>query len=282
MNVKNGRTYCAQIVKGQICIMRLCPRNDEMHQHVFFELVYVFSGTATHHLGEETAQLRAGDYFVIDTGSFHCYRNTNNFEIVNCLFLPEYIDRALADCPSLSSLLSNQVMRFGIPVDIQTADRIFHDSNGKVGQLIKTMEQEYAARGTGYMELLRCYLTQVLVCAARASEENERIRTPHRITSAVVSHLQQHFADPLSLNELSSKLGYTPQYISSIFHKDTGINLQFFLQRLRVEEACRLMENGEKQMAFIAQSVGYGDVKHFARVFRRHKGITPREFRSKI
>ena len=260
-------------------MMRISPVNDEMHRHAFFELVYIVSGTATHHLMEETTQLQAGDYFIIDTGSIHCYQDVRDFQIINCLFLPEYIDRALTDCPSLSSLLSNQVLRFGLPVNIQTADRIFHDTNSIVGRILKTMEQEYAAKETGYMELLRCYLTQVLVCAVRASEEAERIRTPHRVTTALVEHLRCHYTEPLSLTELSRMLNYTPQYVSSLFHKDTGMSLQEFLQRMRIEEACRLIEQGEPQIAHIAQKVGYGDVKHFARVFRRIKGVSPREFR---
>lgn len=276
------KTYCNEIGEGQIHMMRISPCNDEMHRHAFFELVYIVSGTATHYLMEETAQLQAGDYFIVDTGSIHCYQDVRDFQIINCLFLPEYIDRALTDCPSLSSLLSNQVLRFGIPVNTQTADRIFHDTNGAVGRIIRTMEQEYAAKGTGYMELLRCYLTQVLVCAVRASEEAERIRTPHSITTALVDHLRCHYTEPLSLTELSQKLNYTPQYVSSLFHKDTGMSLQEFLQRMRIEEACRLIEQGEQQMARIAQEVGYGDVKHFARVFRRIKGVSPREFRSRI
>lgn len=282
MNTEAIKTYQKEIGEGQIHMMRVTPRNDQMHRHIFFELVYIVSGTATHHLEQDTTQLRAGDYFIIDTGSIHCYRDVRNFEIINCLFLPEYIDRALTDCPSLSSLLYNQVLRFGIPVNIQTADRILHDSEGGVGQIIRKMEQEYAAKGTGYLELLRCYLTQVLVCAVRASEEAERIRTPHRATTAIVEHLRCHYTEPLSLEELSRKLNYTPQYISSLFHKDTGMSLQEFLQRIRIEEACRLIVQGEQQVSQIAQKVGYGDVKHFARVFRRIKGVSPREFRSEI
>lgn len=282
MNMQTIRTYSKEIGEGKIRMMRIRPRDDEMHQHVFFELVYIVSGTAIHHLGEESAQIRAGDYFIIDTGSFHCYRQTQDFEIVNCLFLPEYIDRALADCPSLSSLLSNQILRFGVPVNARTADRIFHDDDGTVKRLIRIMEQEYTAGETGYMELLRCYLTQVMVHAVRASEKVERTRTPHAATTAIVEYLRQHYAKPLALNELSRKLGYTPQYLSGLFHKDTGMSLQVFLQRLRVEEACRLIGEGEKRIAVIAQKVGYNDAKYFSGVFRRHKGMSLQEFRGMV
>ena len=96
MNLRTAKTYYTQIGEGQIHMMRIAPHNDEMHRHIFFELVYIVSGTATHYLMEETARLQPGDYFIIDTGSAHCYRGVRDFQIINCLFLPEYIDRALA------------------------------------------------------------------------------------------------------------------------------------------------------------------------------------------
>lgn len=280
MNTAVIQTYQKQIGDGQIHMMHIRPGEDRMHRHAFFELVYIVSGTATHHLGDETTPLRAGDYFIIDTGSVHCYRDTKDFEIVNCLFLPEYVDRALACCPSLSSLLSNQVLRFGVPVDICTADKTFHDSDGTVRQIIKAMEREFAAQQTGYMELMRCHLTQILVCAVRASEEDERARTFHPATAAMVDYLQQHYAEPLSLENLSRRLCYTPQYLSSLFHRDTGMSLQLFLQRLRIEEACRLLKNQQLRITDIAQAVGYSDAKHFSRVFQQHKGMSPKEFKA--
>ena len=45
---------------GQIRLMHIYPRNDQMHRHSFFELVYVVNGSATHHLGDERMRLQAG------------------------------------------------------------------------------------------------------------------------------------------------------------------------------------------------------------------------------
>lgn len=274
--------FRSHVADGQIHMMHLQQRDRALHRHAFFELVYILKGSATHWVGQESTPLRAGDYFIIDPGSEHSYRDAEDLELVNCLFLPAYIDRALGECPSLSSLLSNQVLRFGVPVDIRAADRIFHDSDGTVRRLIRQMEWEYAAHHTGCMEMLRCYLTQVLVCAIRASEEAERTRIRHDATTAVVTFLQQHYAQPLSLEQLSRNFGYTPQYLSSLFHKDTGMTIRMFLQRLRVEEACRLAGNRALSLNQIAQAVGYSDLKHFSKVFRRHKGISPREYRASM
>jgi AraC-like DNA-binding protein len=274
------RTYHTHVGNEQIRMMHICPRDDDMHRHIFFELVYIVNGTATHHLGEEETKLNAGDFFIIDTGSAHCYRDTKDFEIVNCLFLPEYVDRALSSCTSLSSLLSNQALRFGVPMDICAADRIFHDDDGTIGKIIKNMEDEFNEKQTGYIELLRCHLTQILVYAVRTSEEDEQSRTFHPATKSIVSYLKEHFVEPLSLENLSLSLNYTPQYLSNLFRKDTGMTIQLFLQRLRIEKACNLLDNQDLRLAEVARLVGYSDVKHFSMVFKAHKGVTPKEFRT--
>jgi len=269
-------TYLPDDSSGHIHMMHICPVADEQHTHDFFELVYVVHGSANHRMGEERSALHAGDFFVIDTGSSHSYEAPVDFEIVNCLFLPEYAGSALENCPSLSALLSNKMLRFGVPVDLKAADRICHDSDGSVLEIIQKMEQEYCRRPTGYMEMLRCYLTQLLVYTVRAVSA---AATVHEATAAMVSHLREHLSQPLSLSAMSHQLGYTPQYLSSLFKKDMGMTLQTFLQRLRTEEAVRLLSAGDMTLPEIAQAVGYSDVKHFSRVFRAHMGSAPRQFK---
>lgn len=274
------KTNSDSIGDGQIHMMHLLHKNDDpLHRHIFFELVYILNGSATHHLEGETAPLQAGDYFIIDPGSVHCYKDTRNFEIVNCLFLPAYIDRALADCPSLGSLLSNRILHFGVPLDIRAADRAFHDNDGSVGRTIRIMMEEYSAQRTGWMELLRCYLTQVLVSAVRACETAEMARRSHSATTAVTTYLKANLAQPLSLEALSASVGYTPQYLSSLFRKDTGMCIREFLQRLRVEEAAGLLRNHNMNPGDLAAAVGYSDARHFARVFRKYKGVSLRQYR---
>lgn len=280
MNIQRMKVDSTTLGDGQIHMMHLQQQDRETHHHTFFELVYILNGTAIHHLEGHTVSLRAGDYFIIDPGSKHCYRDTQNLELINCLFLPGYVDRALDDCPSLASLLSNKVMRFGVPMDIHAADRILHDSDKSVGRLIRKMEQEYADKRVGHMELLRCWLTEILVHAVRATEERSQAKNQHDVTEQVVAYLHQNFVEPLSLESISKRFGYTPQYLSSLFHKQTGMTLQMYLQRLRIEEACRLMEQKSMSVAALAQAVGYTDTKHFSKVFRKHKSVSPREYKS--
>lgn len=259
---------------GKLQMLRLTPKGFT-HQHKYFELVYVLRGTAKRKLSDALVTVSAGDYYVANPRSAHGYEDLQDLEVVNCLFLPEYIDRALTDCPSISALLSNRILRFGVPVDISIADRVFHDTDGSVRRIIRNMEREYADCRTGHMEMLRCYLTQVLVHAARACET----RVPHETVTKVMEYLKNHYAEPLSLGTLSQLVGYTPQYLSSLFSNEVGMSIQVFLQRMRVEEACKLLAGTGMSVAEIAASVGYQDTRHFSKVFVRHQTISPKEYR---
>ena len=268
-------THSTPCVDGKIQIRRIESPRSHTHQHTFFELIYVVQGTAVRRMADAAITVSTGDYYVADPYSTHCHEESQDFEIVSCLFLPEYIDRAMADCPSISSLLSNKIMRFGVPVDLPLADRVLHDTDGSVRRIIKQMEKEYNDCRTGYMEMLRCYLTQVLVSAARACEA----RVPHEAVAKVMEYLKSHYTEPLSLDTLSELVGYTPQYLSSLFSEDVGMSIQIFLQRMRIEEACRMLAHTNLSVSEISAAVGYQDTRHFAKVFRRHQVISPREYR---
>ena len=76
--------------------------------------------------------------------------------------------------------------------------------------------------------------------------------------------------------------GYTPQYLSSLFSDEMGMSIQEFLQRLRMEEACRLLAGSDLPLSQIAAAVGYRDSRHFSKVFRRYQSLSPKEFRKSI
>ncbi len=259
---------------GKIRIRRLPVEPNFGHQHIFFELVYVLQGSAIRVWEDTRTPIKAGDYCFNDPHSIHWYENTDDLEIISCMFMPEYIDRALVDCPSLTALISNKVLMFGVPINIPATNQVYHDPSGMVRKIVKDMEKEQEECQTGYKELLRCYLTQVLVCAARACEDH----VPHKAISKVTTYLKEHYSEPLCMKTLGELVGYTPQYLSQLFKEEMGMNIQSFFQQLRMEEACRLLSGEKKPTADVAAALGYRDTRFFSKVFRRYKGMSPQEY----
>lgn len=265
--------------ENKLRVMRDVSSFSRLHDHEFLELAYVLHGSAEHQMGTQISTIREGDFLMVDLGSLHGYHGGQELEIINCLFAPEYVDRALVNCPSLQAVLSTNLRQFGGDLLADgPADCILHDSDGTIRRLMEAMLREYEQKQPGYLEIVRCHLIEILVHAIRKHPVGSTAHC-HPVVAAIADELQTTYHQPVSLEALGRRYGYTPQYISGLFHQETGVNLTVYLQRLRVEKACQLLIHTSNPIATIAKSVGYDDVKHFATLFRRYMGISPRELR---
>ena len=130
--------------RERLVMMPYRQTDMESHNHDFFELVYVVKGRAVHTLNSREGVLKEGDYFIIDYGSVHSYSKSEDFTLINCIFLPEVIDETMTGCRSLDELLHGCLIRYYTSIPGETpGNRIFHDEDGRIRQLIMGMLEEY-------------------------------------------------------------------------------------------------------------------------------------------
>lgn len=107
-----------------------------------------------------------------------------------------------------------------------------------------------------------------------------RAETQNNLSAAVRSALQymtRHYANPITLKDLSKVNAQTPSQMIRAFRKELGITPHAWLIRLRVERGTDLLERGES-IASVASEVGFVDQTHFTRHFKRVHGETPARF----
>ena len=81
-----------------------------------------------------------------------------------------------------------------------------------------------------------------------------------------------------NLNTIADQLSLTPDYITRLFKQTTGFSYRKFLNRLRVDVARSLIREGKLDCNSIANALGYNEVNSFYRFFKKHMGLTPREY----
>jgi AraC-like DNA-binding protein len=81
------------------------------------------------------------------------------------------------------------------------------------------------------------------------------------------------------LNDISKESGVHITRISSIIKKRYGLTFKQYINKIKIEEAKRLLRETDRQILDIALTVGYGDASHFNRTFKLYEGCSPREFR---
>lgn len=99
---------------------------------------------------------------------------------------------------------------------------------------------------------------------------------------ALQDHLQQHYASPLSAEQLAELAAMSVRTLTRRFQNATGSAPMVYLRRLRLEAAKRLLETKNHKIESIACAVGYDDARAFVRAFHALAGISPSQYRLKF
>ncbi len=95
------------------------------------------------------------------------------------------------------------------------------------------------------------------------------------------NYIQENFQKDLSLDEVSRQLDLSSYYFSKLFKEETGRNFVEYVTELRITKAKELLKQEDRSMKEICASVGYGDPNYFSRIFKKHVGVTPTEYRDR-
>ncbi len=93
-------------------------------------------------------------------------------------------------------------------------------------------------------------------------------------------YIQDHYMDPLTLEELGDVVGFSSSYFSTVFRKETGKTFLEYLTDIRIEEAKKILIETSGTIESVSREIGMNDYKRFSKVFRKMTGITPKEYRN--
>ena len=131
-------------------------------------------------------------------------------------------------------------------------------------------------------------------CAKSLLVDHERLeQTPYIVHDFWKNHsdkailksqeiMEKNFTKRISIEALSKNLGISPRHFKRRFKKATGENPLSYLQMLRIETAKRELEITQKTVNEITWDVGYEDVNSFRKLFKKHTGMLPSEYRKRF
>ncbi|HEY9249903.1 MAG TPA: helix-turn-helix transcriptional regulator [Rariglobus sp.] len=91
----------------------------------------------------------------------------------------------------------------------------------------------------------------------------------------------QLYNPDLNVTFMAQRLGCSADYLSHVFHKETGETLIHYIHRQRMNGAIEVLGNPALSISEIAWACGFADAGYFTRVFRKHTGLTPLAYRAK-
>ena len=99
-------------------------------------------------------------------------------------------------------------------------------------------------------------------------------------STAVVEFIEKHYAQPMSLSRLAAHCGLSRFHLLRIFRRAVGVTPYQYLIRTRVVEAAHRLWSTRTNVSEIALESGFNDLSEFVRRFRRHFGVSPKQYRA--
>ena len=96
-----------------------------------------------------------------------------------------------------------------------------------------------------------------------------------------VTYIRFNIDQPLSLSHIADTLGVHPSHLSRAFKKELGMTLTEYINKLRIEEAKYLLDQGNVSVTDAALSVGFTDPNYFSKVFTKWEHVTPHDYRKR-
>lgn len=251
---------------------RTCDEKN-YHQHDFMELAFVLSGSGKYQLDGQMYEVMEGDVLLINPGVFHQAVRTDA-ALPATEFFVGFCDFQFADLPK---------NHFPLP----DGSYIMHtkgELRQKLFKICTSMAAENAVCQEGRYFMLKAYLMQMLLLILREQTAPITVTAgcsfdstnKKYVVERIVNYFEDHYNEKISLDLIAENMYLSPFYISRIFKSETGDTPIRHLINIRLEKAKELLENGwSGSIQEIAAAVGYDDVYHFSKLFKKRYGISP-------
>ena len=145
--------------------------------------------------------------------------------------------------------------------------------------LIQELAEEIRLSRPESHEVIRSLLLLLLREVKRASPLDVEPIQDRGLLSEALTYIQMHSLEPISLRDVAEAVHRSPSYLATVVKKGTGYSVGEWISRSRLSEACSRLVHTDDRVDAIAHWVGWSDVTHFIRQFKKAYGVTPAVWR---
>lgn len=231
------------------------------HIHTHLELIYMEEGSSVATVDNKDYLIEKGDLFLSFPNQIHYYHDRCAVKGYLFIFSPDLFK-------DFKEIFQTQIPHSPIikcqqlPLDTRSRLKKIRNKNHSESGF-----EKIAAKGD-LLSLLADILSKMTL--VNTPMVNDSIKS-------VLIYCSENYTEPLTLEQISKELHLNKFYISHIFNERLKISFTDFINSLRIEHACNLLERGSN-ITDIALSSGFSSVRTFNRVFVQNMEMTPRDY----
>jgi len=249
-------------------------KDSAYHEHDFTEFAYILSGKGRYIVNGITYDVQAGDFVICNPGVKHQNIVTSVKE-PTVEFICGFTEFHFKNMPPNSVILKDGGYVLHTSAEIKQ----------EINKHCYEMQAENDANKPGKYFFLKTHLMQILLLVVREVYENKQDHAKgcnfesynkSYAVKKIINYLNENYERKISLEQIAHNMYLSPVYISKIFKEETGESPINYLIKIRLEKARDiLLASDSGSIKNIANSVGYDDVYHFSKLFKKYYGVAP-------
>ena len=222
-----------------------------LHWHGEMELNYIKRGTGYFQYEDRLLTAHAGDIFLIQPN------------LVHAILQPFFSARRRIQAP-ISPEHSGYA---ALSASVHQIFRCIRENSAVSDLLLKS-------------ELLRFFY--LLAASPELCTDRPAMPAAAENLRPVLAYIQEHFADPITIEELARLSHLSKSYFMSCFKQTFGLGAVEYLTQLRIKAACEALRSTTRSVSEIAYDNGFRNLSNFNRQFRNKVGCTPQMYRKEL
>ena len=264
----------------EICFSEVEITSVKEHDHTFFELIYVLSGTGIQWINNHKFPYHDGHLFMITPGDIHSFDIQTTTQFVYIKFNDIYIHSAVFGTDNIRRLefiLQHANHRPGCILR-NKADKLL------VKPMIEAIIRENDKRNIYSTEIITQLINTIIIVVAR----NIAMFLPERVNENsddmslnILQYIQSNicYPDKIKAKEISKHFGVSPNYLGRYFKKHTNETMQQYIFNYKMKMVESRLLHSEMRISEIVNELGFTDESHLNKLFKKYKGCSPSEFR---
>ncbi|MGL5414237.1 MAG: AraC family transcriptional regulator [Clostridium sp.] len=251
------------------------PRyNMNLHWHTHHELIRILEGEFSLTLNDEIFLAKQGDIVFLHDGVIH--GGTPNNCIYECIVFD--INLLLKNNPVSTKLLQDFIKQN------KQVHTLISGYNSTLDLFLITLFESIKIKNEGYELLVHGLLYSILGLILQNKLYSIADTNLHRSAESLnqlkkaLTLLENHYYEPLTLEDLSKSAGMTPKYFCKFFHKMTNKTPIEYLNYYRIQMACEMLLTSSLSITDISLDCGFNDTSYFIKTFKKFKKLTPKKY----
>jgi AraC family transcriptional activator of pobA len=249
-------------------------QNTQSNEH--FEIIWITSGTGVHYIDMQECPVEDNDLFFVRPGQVHFLKMDAEFKGYVISFSESFL--SIEDPETNSTYHTNLFNMFS------SAKAIAIDFEGlpDMKNIAEKMTVEFESHNLFRAEILRRYFKILLIYITRQLEgsfNTERQTRNVEIVTRFMALLEKNYKTQKMVSDYASMLCVTPNYLNEIIKKTTGHSAGHQIRQRIALEAKRQARYSGNCMKEVAYFLGFVDMAHFSKFFKKATGVNFSEFK---